>query len=209
MIIGVPLFGSIINARIFTSISIKPALTLPLNDLPERFTNSPVQAVCLGGSHRDIDNFAFEAAIAGKVYYLIARRVPRQIAFGSRALFLNQHRQSSADVGLIDALLDASLCRLEFNESHLLFVIGNVISKVGRGCAGTFRILEDVDTVVFTLLNQIERLAKVFVGFTRKADDDVARQRETAPRALDALDALHVIIARVAATHQFENAIAP
>src|SRR5690242_4772844 len=110
MIIGVPLFGSIINARIFTSISIKQyPLPYRRTIYSDRFTNGPVQTVCLGGGHRDVDYFTFEAAIAGKVNDLVARGVPRQIDFRSGALILDQHLQSSTNIRLINTGLGLSL----------------------------------------------------------------------------------------------------
>src|SRR5829696_6931061 len=49
---------------------------------------------------------------------------------------------------------------------------------------------------------------KVFVSFTRKADDNIARQRQTPARILDTLNTFEIVTSFVTTAHQFENAIA-
>src|ERR1051326_6964645 len=100
--------------------------------------------------------------------------MPRQIGFRSGALSLNQHLQSPPHVRSVDAILSFPLRRFKLQEATFLFVIGNVVRKVCRRRARALRVFENVKTVVLALLDEIECLAKVFVSFAGKADDDVA-----------------------------------
>src|SRR5258706_9965660 len=80
MIIGVPLLGSIISARILTSISIfsTPLLYTILAD-SERRLYLPIQTIWLGLSHPNRHYFSEDRWIAGKIYDLMARRVSAHI----------------------------------------------------------------------------------------------------------------------------------
>src|ERR1043165_3893141 len=132
----------------------------------------------------------------------------RQVAFGPRALSLRQHAQSSSDIRLEDFVLRRTLHFFELEEACSLFSFGNVVVKLCGWCAGAFRVLEDVKTVVLTLFHERYGLLEVFVRLTRKTDDDVARQCQTASRILDARDSLKIVAAFMTAAHQLENAIA-
>src|SRR6185295_15039188 len=103
----------------------------------------------------------------------------RKIVFGTRTLFFSKHAELATDIGTVNLFLCRALNFFELQKPRLLFRLGNVIMKLSsrRSCA--FRIFEDVETVVLTFANKLDRLLKVFVGLTRKADDDVARERQT------------------------------
>src|SRR5687767_6671262 len=131
-----------------------------------------------------------------------------EIVFRARALFLRKDAQCASDIRTVNSLLDSSLHLLKFKESVCLFFFRYVLVEVRRGRAGALRVFEDVNAVVFALLDEVERLAEVVVSLAWKTDDDVAGQRQTPARALDALYALQVIAAFMAAPHQFQHAIA-
>jgi hypothetical protein len=76
----------------------------------------------------------------------------------------------------------------KLEKARSLLRLGNVIMKLCRRSSRTLGILEDVQTVVVTLSNQLERLLKILVRLAGKTDDDVARQRESPARVLDTLD---------------------
>src|SRR5690349_9690119 len=128
--------------------------------------------------------------MAGKVNDLVARGVPRQIAFRSRALSLDEHLQSATNVRSINAFLILALRCFELEKAGRLFLLRYAVAEIRGRRSGALRVFKDVKTVVLAFLHELERLAKVFVGFTRKPDDDVAGQREPAAGVLDALDSL-------------------
>src|SRR6185369_15013166 len=109
---------------------------------------------------------------------------------------------------LVNLLLRRTMHFLEFEETRLLFSLRNVIFKLRGWSAGAFRILEDVKTVVVTLLHESYGLLEVFVSLTGKTDDDVASQRQTTARILDPRNAFEIVTTFVTAAHQLENAIA-
>src|SRR4029434_9303901 len=98
--------------------------------------------------------------------------MPCQITFGPRALPLGKHAQLSSHIRSVDLLLSRTVHFFELQEPRSLLSLRHVIMKLRRRSTRTFRILEDIKTVVLTLFDQCHRFVKVFVSFTRKADDD-------------------------------------
>src|SRR6266404_7527476 len=82
MIIGVPLLGSIISARILTSISIfsTPLLYTILTD-SERRCDRTIQAIWLGLSHANGHYLSEEGGFTGKIYHFVASRVSAHVLF--------------------------------------------------------------------------------------------------------------------------------
>src|SRR5260221_13006307 len=76
IIIGVPLLGSIISARILTSISIfsTPLLYTILTD-SERRLYLPIKTIWLGFSNPNRHYFSEEGLLTRKIYDLVASRV--------------------------------------------------------------------------------------------------------------------------------------
>src|ERR1051325_8397451 len=104
--------------------------------------------------------------------------MPRYVAFGPRAPSLCQHAERPSDIRPIDFLLRRALHFFEFEEACSLFSFRNVIVKLSGRRAGALRVLEDVKTVVLTLLDKRKCLLEVFLRLTWKTDNDVARQRQ-------------------------------
>src|SRR5882762_8730132 len=80
IMIGVPLLGSIINARILTSISIgsTPLLYTILTD-SERRRYLTIETIWLGLSHPDRDYISGRGCSAWKIYYLVTGRVSTHV----------------------------------------------------------------------------------------------------------------------------------
>ena len=167
-------------------------------------TNSETMAA----SNDEQETLAFEAAIAREVYNLVAGRVSCQVVFRTRALSLGKNAKRTSDIRVVDLFLSFALHLFKFEESRSLVLLGNVIMKLGRRSACTSRIFEDVKTVVLTLFNQIHRLLKILVRFTRKTDDDVTGKSQAPARILYTLNSFEVVTSFVTATHEFEDAIA-
>src|ERR1041385_2414967 len=101
IIIGVPLLGSIINARILTSISIRwypLRYCLTFRIIILILSQSCIQTIRLRFRDDNVDDLTFETAITLEVNYLMTSRVPRQITCGSRTLSLSQHAQLAPHV---------------------------------------------------------------------------------------------------------------
>src|SRR5687768_7715432 len=96
----------------------------------------------------------------------------------------------------------------ELEKSRSLFCLWHIIMKLRGRSPSPLRVFEDVKTVVLTLSDEFERLLKVFVSFTRKADDDIARKSQTPAGILYAVNSFEVVTAFMSAPHQFEYAIA-
>src|SRR5689334_2793736 len=171
-------------------------------------SQNSIQTIRLSGADHDVDNLAFKTLIAREINHLMTSGMTRQIVFGSRALTFGEYTQRLSDIRLVNFLLRRTLHSFEFEEACSLCSFGNVVFKLRGWRAGAFRILEDIKTVVLTLFHERQSLLEVFIRLTGKTDDDVARQRQTTARILDALDAFEIVAAFVTATHQFENAIA-
>src|SRR5690349_20218398 len=103
----------------------------------------------------------------------------RKISFGTRTLFFSKHAELATDIRTVDLILRGALNFLELQKPRLLFRFRNVIMKLRCRCSRAFRVFEDVETVVLTLSDKLDRLLEVLIGLAREADDDVARERQT------------------------------
>src|SRR6185503_4988164 len=117
-------------------------------------SQNSIQTICLRLGHDDIDDLTFKTVVTLEINHLMTSRVTCQIAFRPRALPFRQHAKRSSDVRLVNLLLRRTMHFLEFEETRLLFSLRNVIFKLRGWSAGAFRILEDVKTVVVTLLHE-------------------------------------------------------
>src|ERR1700741_5669016 len=104
--------------------------------------------------------------------------MPREIVCRTRALSFSQYTELTTDVRSVDLILLCSLNFLKLDEPRSLFRFGNIIMKFCSRSSGTFRILENVKTVVFTFTYERDSFLEVFVSLTRKTDDNVTRQRQ-------------------------------
>src|SRR5262249_21114949 len=105
-------------------------------------------------------------------------------------------------------VLRGSLNFLELQEPRSLFCFGNVIMKLCHRRSRAFRIFENVETVVLTLSDKLDCLLKIVIGLARKADDDIARERQTSAGVLYTIDSFEIVTPFMTATHQFQNPIA-
>src|SRR6476619_3509039 len=102
----------------------------------------------------------------------MASRMSDQIRFRSRALSLDKHTQRSAYVLTIEFFLNRLVNAFKLEESDLLLLFGDAIGEIRSRSSCAFRVLKDVQTIVAALLNQLDRLSKIFVSFTGETHDD-------------------------------------
>src|SRR5215471_18099621 len=107
MTIGVPLFGSIIKARIFTSISLAPT-SLPWSqsarsDLPA------IKTVRLRFGNLHVDDLPLQTQLAFKIHHLMTGGVSRDIRFRPGALTFDQDADGAAHVVAVHPALVLAL----------------------------------------------------------------------------------------------------
>src|SRR5438876_1190183 len=98
---------------------------------------------------------------------------------------LHQNLELSAQIALVDSLLQALLQALQFQKARLLLVLRYVIIKFCRRRAGALRVLEDVERVISNLLDQGHSILKVGLSLAGKADDDITSYGQPAPCILN------------------------
>src|SRR6185503_4292306 len=113
-----------------------------------------------------------------EVYNFMASRMSDQIKFRSRTLSFDKHTHCSTDVLAIEFFLNGLVNTFKLAESDRLLLFGAAIGETRSRSSCAFGVLKDVQTIVARLLNQLDRLSKVFLSFTGEAHDDVAGQRQ-------------------------------
>ena len=84
----------------------------------------------------------------------------------------------------------------------------HLVGHVGGGRVAARRVFENVGVVELHFAAERQRQFKILLGLARKADDDVRGDADARLGAAQFLDDAEKFFARVAAVHQFQNAVA-
>ena len=79
------------------------------------------------------------------------------------------------------------------------------IGTLSCRCARTCRVFETVGLAVSDLFNQRQRIAEVFLGLAREADDEITRKQQVRTRFADTFDQADIALSRVLAVHEFQD----
>src|SRR5947207_5462124 len=107
MMIGVPLLGSIIKARIFTSISMFPAPFSAIRLSSSRGQRLCIKAIYFCFRHAHVGDLAFVCESSGKINDLVTCRMAAHILNGLSARSFRQNSYFTTNVTVVDLLLNA------------------------------------------------------------------------------------------------------
>src|SRR6185369_263359 len=131
-----------------------------------------------------------------------------EILIRPRALSFGEHAERPPHIRLVNLLLRDALHPFELQESRSLLVLRHVIVKLRGRSSRTLRILEDIQTVVLALFDELDCLLEILVSLARETNDDIARQRQSPAGTLDTFDSCEIVASFMPAAHQLQNPIA-
>ena len=99
----------------------------------------------------------------------------------------------------------------EFEQALVAFLadfLRHLIGHFGGGRVAALGVFENVGVVEFHFARERQRFLKILLRLAGKADDDVGGDADARSRAAQFFDDAEKSFARVAAVHQFQNAVA-
>src|SRR3990172_7298093 len=164
------------------------------------------QAVRTEAGDRDGNELPHPIPPPAEVHDTVVRASPRELRGILATLPLDQHLYSLAHPPRMFLELDLFLEIQEPRKSFALDGLGDIVRLLSRGeRIGSLRVLEGVDAVEAMVVHQREGLAELRLGFARKSDDEVGRDRKVWNVLPRARDLALVFLPRVAALHAAEN----
>src|SRR5688572_12379148 len=164
------------------------------------------QAVSHGFGDDDVGELADERSRADEVDPALILGAARELARVLLRLALDEdalHRADHAGADRGGLLVDE---RLQPREPLLLDLVWQVLERGGRR-SGPRAVDEAERLIEADRANQRERLLEVLFGLAGIAHDEVRRQRDAGAHGLQLLDLRNVLLGRVAALHELQDAV--
>src|SRR5439155_3294672 len=136
---------------------------------------------------------AFVCESSGKINDLVTCRMAAHILNGLSARSFRQHSYFTADVTVVDLLLNAMLQAFQLEKSSAFFMLANIITQSGCRSTRPLGIFEDIQRVITDLLNQTHRVAKIRPRLAGEADNNITSNSNSASRFFDCFYSSQII----------------
>src|SRR5579863_2031547 len=204
---GLLVTGSSTSPRIVTSTSIAPCAfpAARLTPLYHQFADQRIGEAGGNGDRNVGPGLQIGACSRGEIQALVLGRAADPLRARLVVTF-NHHLKGAPDISVVNRPLNLALPLHQDFEAAGFLLIRNGVVEFDGGRIRTRRILEGKDAVIADLIEQVQRLFELPLGFSWKTNNYVRRQRDISPRSLDPSDAFQVLLARIETLHGIEHA---